>query len=544
MTAKQFFKSTGFRSVIVLLCIALISAFLLTVLHYLWPAADVTMDMNIVSEMYDNKSASFTAVELVEGSTENSDYGNVIGVVSADDGGYVILAHGTGGYGNSGVGMYVAIREGAIVSVAIGDKGGETYWDRVEGSDLLANYKGKEISQEIPLTADINLPAGNAGASAPMTSEAIWRAVNMAAWYAREVLKLGENIDAKSQEAIKALEGYQNSVLQTVQASNYDSVALAVEGATFMMLYTVDGSKEAYVYKVGDVYCAYIVDGTTRQVLAKTAGVDSTVDTAITTLIAGFNTYGATVSNAAVIVNGTSYVYELTAKSVSNGMPNDYRLRITVTDGTIADFEVLVDGATEGYGNNTIWNGNDAVFDGKDEAGLDGINISTGATNSNKTVINALKYCLKDYAIHQATGTTSAVDVASYYDVEDATLTFATLSNYSNSYGTYVWGVTASDGGYMFMSVGNGSFGGKGVKVVTIVREAKIAKLTVVSYEGESFWGDIVEPSKIYEKYVGLSVSAPIALTPDLTATGATYSSISLNNAVNVAVYAYGDLTK
>lgn len=546
MTAKQFFKSTGFKSVIVLLVIALVSSFLLTVLHYLWPAYKQTIDLSAVAEMYDNKSATFEAVDVDEENATNASYGTMDGIAKASDSGYVFLTTGTGGYGNGTVTIYTAIRDGAVVAIQVVSTKDQSYWGDVEKSGKIQNYVGKQISQPIALTDDVKVTG------ATRSSTALNNSVNMAAWYAREVLQLGENVEGKSKEAINALEGYESATITALETKLFDSASLTVDGANYMMAFDVNGN-EAYTYKIGDTYYAYIVDSTTRQVVAKTEGAEETIDTAITTAVTAFNIYNATVYNVVSIAQGeTTVVYELYAKSVSNGEPNDYKLRVTVTDGKIADFVVLVDGATNYedhyYGDDTLWKDDDTVFDGKDESGLNDMQITTGATNSNKTVINALKFALKDYTISKALQVSATGNFAEMYELGDNTATFATTTKHTTGKQNSVLNsvIQLSNGDFVYYTMGKGGFERDVILLVTVSGTANtISKIDVLqkdATDANSWWDQEGMPA-VVEKYIGQSITNEIPKSPDFT-TGASYSSAALNNAINAVVYAYQNNNK
>ncbi|MEG1706883.1 MAG: hypothetical protein RR291_05255, partial [Clostridia bacterium] len=63
MKGKEFFKSVGFRSVIVLLCIALVSGGLLSILNFVWHV-DVTVDLTLCKKVYDVENVEFTSGEV------------------------------------------------------------------------------------------------------------------------------------------------------------------------------------------------------------------------------------------------------------------------------------------------------------------------------------------------------------------------------------------------------------------------------------------------------------------------------------------------
>ena len=99
-------------------------------------------------------------------------------------------------------------------------------------------------------------------------------------------------------------------------------------------------------------------------------------------------------------------VYDFTAISVSTGMPNNYDLSVKVVDGKIESVTVITDGATSGYGSKVK---NVSEYVGMDQAALEAFlsssDIKTGATNSNKTIVQALLYATGNYEFFVNGGT-------------------------------------------------------------------------------------------------------------------------------------------
>ncbi len=107
---------------------------------------------------------------------------------------------------------------------------------------------------------------------------------------------------------------------------------------------------------------------------------------------------GDYVADATYVIDGTKITYTLTAKTVASGMPNDYKLEIVVDNGVIESVKIKLDGATGGYGDKMY---PVSKYAGLDRAALEALindsAIKTGATNTNKTILNALVYATANY---------------------------------------------------------------------------------------------------------------------------------------------------
>ncbi|HIU80510.1 MAG TPA: hypothetical protein IAC67_06300 [Candidatus Coproplasma excrementipullorum] len=99
MTAKEFFKSTAFKCIAVLLSIVLICGVLLTICNSLFGVSDAERLGRALAEIY-GKEVTANVVELDDKETEY-DYGTVNEAYHIeDDGNYLINVTATGGYPN------------------------------------------------------------------------------------------------------------------------------------------------------------------------------------------------------------------------------------------------------------------------------------------------------------------------------------------------------------------------------------------------------------------------------------------------------------
>ena len=152
MTAKQFFKSTAFKCIAVLLSILLVCGILLTVCNSLFYVSAEEKFDRAVKKIY-GKSVQTEKIELTSDMTTkfaNSSVSEAYKVL--DDGNYLIKSTGKQGFGGD-VTCWVVVRmseDGESVlgagNIAIDKAAGESYVSKIDGSEL-AQFSKTEYTE-------------------------------------------------------------------------------------------------------------------------------------------------------------------------------------------------------------------------------------------------------------------------------------------------------------------------------------------------------------------------------------------------------------
>ena len=143
MTVKQFLKSKTFKCILVLLCIALVSGALLSILNDLLKVSDEERVLRTIKSIYGSE------VKYEEISVDyKTAKGEIINVYKLEDGNYLIKSKGLEGYKQGTItvllvaefvdGEYVGINN---VSIAEYEK--QTLMSKFNGS-IMNKYTGKE----------------------------------------------------------------------------------------------------------------------------------------------------------------------------------------------------------------------------------------------------------------------------------------------------------------------------------------------------------------------------------------------------------------
>lgn len=308
MSIKQFFKSTAFKCIIVLLTIALIAGGLLSISNDIFFVSEKEKLDRVITKLYGSASVEAESVEISEDLKTNV-YGTVNSVYKLSDGNMIVNSTGAGGYKGGTVTTWTVtiINNGkveGIKSISIDSYTKQTLMSQL-GKKFTSVYSTDLSEGEYFSTATSGDAITNVVTGATMSSNATNNAVNIAIKFAR--LYIGE-------ETASSLVNGDNVILENLT------------------------------------------------------------------------------------VEGTTINYSLTAKSVSSGMPDDYKLDITVTDGALVSITVKKDGSTSGYGSK-VYSVNSYI--GKTASELkefqNSSSIKTGATNSNNTIVNALIYATANY---------------------------------------------------------------------------------------------------------------------------------------------------
>ncbi len=382
------------KTVAVLLGICLVCGFLLAICNDLFFISDAVIKERALQEIYPEFVAdSEPAVDPAYKS--NPTYGTVEEVSKSKDGAYILKVIGVGGYKNSDIELYVAIGADAKI------KG----WKVVDfkGNTFTVNdgyaYIGEDISNELTFTKQ---------SGATFTSNAATNALNMAAYYARNVLGLGENPEKDAKEAVLALLG------ETVELSaplQLDKKVNATE--TVADKFASGSDKLSYLFMADDIQAfVYGTDENRKIVVLKNGAVDKKTENAndLATAFAGF---GKLVSVSFGSYNGFTYIEKDSTSTVDNAVytasgirvsetPQTYVLKVTIANGAVSAINIEVNGYVPG----------DPSQDKTDilATGLVGATLETvdslytsgkvaGATHSANLITNAVKSALSQYAI-------------------------------------------------------------------------------------------------------------------------------------------------
>ncbi len=346
------------KAVAVLVCICVVCVALLAVCNELLYISDEERFARSLSKIYDGfvPDPSFAKTPNSQYAA-NSAYKGQVNSVYKDQktGDYIIEALGGGGYNGGSVTLYVVVGADAKIKAwTVKENVNQSYIDRVPKDAGDRWYVGEDVSAELALDMT--------GATVVLTSTAINNAINMAAFYARNALGLGENPEADAQKAVLELLGadYADYKLSTVNVSaatvdGTKSVADALSDDADKLSYLFHVSKDsdvlfAYVYGEETLKIVVVKDG---EVAAKSDGVEDT-DAIVVNIFANriytftFGSYNA----YAILTNAADGAYTVAGLKVGT-VPNTYVLKVTIaadTDGKgkVSGIEITVDGWVTG----------------------------------------------------------------------------------------------------------------------------------------------------------------------------------------------------
>lgn len=351
------------KAVAVLVCICFVCVALLAVCNELMYIDDEERLSRSLGKLFPDGSFSvdnsFNKTPVSEYSANAAYGGKINNVYKGTNGDYVLDSTGGGGYPQGGgkINLYVAISADAkIVSWTIKDKMDQSYADRVPASAGTSWYVGKDISND--LTLEIT------GATVQGTATAINNAVNMAGYYARNALGLGENPEAEAQKAVGELLGDEyasydytkvNLSDATVDGTKHVADALSSQTDVLSYLFLLTGSDNVFAYVYGVKETLKIVVVKEGEVIAKSDNVQDG-DEIITNILANTIytfTYGSYRAYA-VVTNSEDNVYTVAGLKVGSIDPTTYVLKVTIEadpdaegKGKVSKIEFFDDSSTE-----------------------------------------------------------------------------------------------------------------------------------------------------------------------------------------------------
>ncbi|MCH5156408.1 MAG: hypothetical protein J1G02_00855 [Clostridiales bacterium] len=336
--------------VAVLVVICLVCGLLLALCNDLLYIDDDTRLSRSMQKVYPD----FKLKEEIKVDTSvTASYGKINRVLLSTDGTYVIEALGTGGYQGGSVTLYVVVGADAIIKGwAVKENDKQSYIDRVPSNAGSTWYVGKDVSNELALEMT--------GATVVLTSTAINNAINMAAYYCRTALGLGEDPEGNAKAAILELLGddYSGYTLNKVNLGNatIDGKIKAVDALsdddnslTYLFAGTgSNGTIFAYVYGADDIKIVVVSNGEILEKSENVTGEEEFVTNILANPMYTF-TYGS--YNAyAIITDIDVAVYTVAGLKVGT-VPNSYALVVTIKMnddgvGEVESIELLKDGET------------------------------------------------------------------------------------------------------------------------------------------------------------------------------------------------------
>ena len=322
-SVKEFFKSTSFKCIAVLLVIVLVCGILLTICNSLFAISPEEELNRVLGKIYpDGKVEEIIYNEdHATDKTTTFDNGEIEAAYKMDDGNYLISSAGNGGYGGA-VTCWVVIEMAdnkidGIGTVSIGKAPGETFLSRITADDLKYFSENYTDGEEFVATDYSDNTAGT-GATAPYTRNGITNSVNTALEFVRSQI-LGEVTEPDPFEAF--------SNTKYIDTKN-TTVALAEDGTSIN-------------YKV--VTTSYSISGAfTINITVNAQGVI----TAYTIPADNYGTVGGYESHmAAAIKDGTLFINKnaeqiLTLFGEPSGEDGEF-VKNDITD------ETIVSGASE-----------------------------------------------------------------------------------------------------------------------------------------------------------------------------------------------------
>ena len=368
---KEFFKSTSFKCIAVLLVIVLVCGILLTICNSLFAISPEEELNRVLGKIYpDGKVEEIIYNEdHATDKTTTFDNGEIEAAYKMDDGNYLISSAGNGGYGGA-VTCWVVIEMAdnkidGIGTVSIGKAPGETFLSRITADDLKYFSENYTDGEEFVATDYSDNTAGT-GATAPYTRNGITNSVNTALEFVRSQI-LGEVTEPDPFEAFSNTKYIDTKNTTVALAEDGTSVIFHITttpfspAKAFAIDVTVGADGKISAYKIvtngsspasyADKMLASIKDGTlfigkgADELLALLGGADSdftsaSVDESITT--------GATRSNTlcvyAALFASSNYTNGLTMaleNSVVNTKYIDLENTTYAVDGKNVTYKIV-----------------------------------------------------------------------------------------------------------------------------------------------------------------------------------------------------------
>lgn len=141
MSAKQFFKGTAFKCIVVLLAIVLVCGVFLTICNSLFFVSAEERTQRTLSKLYGGETVEYIQEELDESVSVTNCTVNSVYKITTYEGDYVLNVTGNGGYSGGTVtcGIVVQVENGSvkgIKSAAIESNSGQSYISKIGTEDI------------------------------------------------------------------------------------------------------------------------------------------------------------------------------------------------------------------------------------------------------------------------------------------------------------------------------------------------------------------------------------------------------------------------
>ena len=416
----------SFMTVLVLVIIALCSGAILAVVNDVCYVSEEEKNNRALAKVYESKS--FTTKEIntefagrpCADDSANTD--TIKGVWQAEDGTYVLKARGNGGYSNGWVEVMVALSadpENAknilIKNVALSDNEGQSFIGNVNAA-FLAQFK-KSLADDFMLNKE---STGEGTYIDPVSgtsksSRAIKNAVNIALYYARNALGLGENPEADGLKAVLQLD----AAYASFTMASTPIYALYQQNETVKLNYVYVSSVAeqqnyvGFVFAAGNETIAVMAAKDTASVLqakvfangALTGDPSAENKAVIDAQVAVYakllkNPASASIKSVEKATEGEKATYTVITRQGVYGMDPSITVKVVVEKGTVTSVEYL----------SQIWQGAEIfgdkavkaeAFVGKTITTLEQMQIGSegfgaGATNTSHNIYDAVRFCLYD----------------------------------------------------------------------------------------------------------------------------------------------------
>ncbi len=257
------------KAVAVLVVICLVCCLLLALCNDLFYISDEDKFNRALAKVYPGTFTVDSAFSKTPDSkfAQNATYGSILNVYKSTEGDYILQSKGVGGY-NGTITIYVAVKaaDATIVGWSILESDGETLLGNFTANIQKSWYVGTRVDGDLSLGS--NFIQGTT-----MSSTAINNAINMAAYYCMNALKLGSNPEGEAKEAALALLGADYSAYELAGAGNVltanigdDTVASLLSEGSDTVSYYFRGTGDK-----GDVQVFVYGEDENRKIVALTA---------------------------------------------------------------------------------------------------------------------------------------------------------------------------------------------------------------------------------------------------------------------------------
>lgn len=401
--AKKATTIQSVKTVAVLVVICLVCCLLLSVCNDLFYISDEDRFQRSMAKIYPNfvNDDSFDTTLNAQYKIA-AEYGEIKSVARSTDGAYIVEALGNGGYGGGTVTLYVIVGGDAkIIGWAVKENVSQSYINRIPSDAGSTWYVGADVSSSLQLDMT--------GATVVLTSTAINHAVNMAAYYCRNALNLGQNPEADALYAVQQLLGTEYSSLvwqnktQVLNASvDNKTVAqlLSTNENSASYLFLSEEGLQAFVYGAQNFKIVVLKDGAV--VASNVQQTDEILTKLSETRLLSFQ-FGSYTAFAVVTLRQETgkCVYTVAGLNVDT-VPGTYVLEVTIENasgvGKVTNIVATTNGYVSGSPSQSDADKLITSLVGATSATIDGIYSGdkvAGATQSANLITAAVKAALK-----------------------------------------------------------------------------------------------------------------------------------------------------